>query len=94
MATPTIKSTYTLDVASVRALESLAERWRVSKSEVLRRAIRIAAASAYPEKTKALEALDRLQSAVQDRRVALSDWEQEVQAERHEAGQRALPYDQ
>lgn len=94
MATPTIKSTYTLDVSSVRVLESLAQRWRVSKSEVLRRAIRIAAASAYPEKTKALEALDQLQSSVQNQRVALSKWEQEVQAERRESGQRALPHDQ
>ena len=40
MATPTIKSTYSLDVESVRALDDLARRWQVSKSEALRRAIR------------------------------------------------------
>ena len=92
MAIPTIKSTYTLDVPSVRALESLAQRWRVSKSEVLRRAIRIAAASAYPEKTKALQALDRLQSSVREHGVNLSEWEQEVLAERREAGKRRVPH--
>ena len=43
MAIMTIKSTYSLDVESVRVLEALAQRWDVSKSEVLRRAIRIAA---------------------------------------------------
>ncbi len=43
MAVITIKSTYSLDVGSVRTLEALAQRWYVSRSEVLRRAIRIAA---------------------------------------------------
>ena len=64
MAIPTIKSTYTLDLGSVRALEALAQQWQVSKSEVLRRAIRMAASIAYPNKTGPLQALDRLQSSV------------------------------
>ena len=38
MAVTTIKSTYSLDVETVRTLETLACRWNVSKSEVLRRA--------------------------------------------------------
>ena len=37
MAVTTIKSTYLLDVESVRALEELARHWEVPKSEVLRR---------------------------------------------------------
>ena len=41
MAIKTIKSTYSLDVEFVRALEALVQRWKVSKSEVSRRAIRI-----------------------------------------------------
>ena len=90
MAIPTIKSTYTLDVGSVRALESLAQRWKVSKSEVLRRAIRIAASTNYPEKTGPLQALDRLQSSVREREIDLSRWEQEVDAERLETGRRML----
>ncbi|MFV1981717.1 MAG: ribbon-helix-helix protein, CopG family [Rhodothermia bacterium] len=36
------------DVATVRALENLAERWVVSKSEVVRRAIRQVARSPEP----------------------------------------------
>lgn len=35
MATMTIKSTYSLDVGTVRTLEELARRWNVSKSEAL-----------------------------------------------------------
>lgn len=85
-----IKSTYTLDVGSIRALELLSQRWKVSKSEVLRRAIRLAASTAYPEKTGPLHALDRLQSSVRERGVDLSGWEQEVNAERLETGKRAL----
>ena len=34
MATMTIKSTYSLDIETVRALETLAKRWKVSKREV------------------------------------------------------------
>lgn len=88
MAIPTIKSTYTLDVESVRALESLAQQWKVSKSEVLRRAIRLASSTAYPEKTDPLHALDRLQSSVRERGVDLSGWEQEIDEERRESGKR------
>ncbi len=91
MAIPTIKSTYTLDVGSVRALESLARQWQVSKSEVLRRAIRMAASIASPDETSALQALDRLQSSVRERGVDLSSWEREVIAGRRETGKRTLP---
>jgi len=44
MAVTTIKSTYALDVETVRELEEMARAWKVSKSEALRRAIRSAAA--------------------------------------------------
>src|SRR5437764_12430081 len=64
MAIPTIKSTYTLDVETVRALEEMARRWDVSKSEALRRAIRAAAAEGRPLRADALEALDRLQRSL------------------------------
>ena len=36
MAKMTIKSTYTMDVETVRTLEDLARRWNVPKSEALR----------------------------------------------------------
>ena len=63
MAIMTIKSTYSLDVESVRVLEALAKRWNVSKSEVLRRAIRIAATGGEPGESAPLGTLDRLQAS-------------------------------
>ena len=50
MATPTIKSTYSLDVETVRTLEALAQRWNVSKSKALQRSI-LAAAQQQPLRT-------------------------------------------
>lgn len=82
MATPKIKSTYSLDIDSVRQLENMADRWQVSKSEALRRAIRIASKQVSSQGKQALEALDRLQAS-----LALTDetakvWQKKLQAER------------
>ena len=88
MAVTTIKSTYSLDVESVRALEALARRWDVSKSEVLRRAIRSAAASVEPGNAAALDALDRLQASVRERGVSVEQWERNSAAEREAAARR------
>ena len=66
----------------MRVLEALAKRWKVSKSEVLRRAIRIAANGDYPEKGTTLEALDQLQSSVRERRIDLKKWGRDVKSER------------
>ena len=82
MAVTTIKSTYSLDVGSVRTLEELARRWKVSKSEVLRRAIRIAAAGDNSGNVAALDALDRLQASVRERNVNLDQWARDVREER------------
>lgn len=62
---------YSLDVESVRALEALAQRWNVSKSEALRRAVRMAAARYAQGNDSALDALDRLQISLRERRVDL-----------------------
>ena len=83
MAVTTIKSTYSLDVETVRTLEMLARRWNVSKSEVLRRAIRAAAGEKSPRARKKLEALRQLQASFKARGVDLAAWEREVRAERH-----------
>lgn len=91
MASLTIKSTYSLDVDSVRTLETLAQRWNVSKSEVLRRAIRIAARQETPANTAALEALDRLQASLRARRVDLAGWERAMKDERQAAARRLVP---
>ena len=88
MAVTTIKSTYSLDVESVRALEELARRWEVSKSEVLRRAIRSAAAAVEPDTPAALDALDRLQASVRERGVDVEQWERDLATERDAAARR------
>ena len=82
MAVTTIKSTYSLDVETVRTLESLARRWNVSKSEVLRRAIRSAARGESPRAREKLAALDKLQASMKARGVDFAAWEREVRATR------------
>jgi predicted transcriptional regulator len=60
MALPTVKTTYTIDLETKSALDRLAARWDVSKSEALRRAIRQAAgASRVTDRLAALDALQR-----------------------------------
>ena len=88
MATTTIKSTYSLDVESVRALEELARRGRVSKSEALRRAIRNEASRQPAAGGAALAALDQLQASLRTRGVDLEQWAQEVESGRRAAGRR------
>ena len=89
MAITSIKSTYSLDVDSVRTLEALARRWNVSKSEVIRRALRIAAMTGDDiEGGVALEALSRLQDTVRERGVDLGQWARDLDAERKAAGRR------
>ena len=83
MAVTTIKSTYSLDVETVRTLESLARRWNVSKTEVLRRAIRAAAEGEKSQRvSKKLEALDRWQASLKSQRIDFAAWEQEARTER------------
>ena len=82
MATTTIKSTYSLDVESVRILETLAARWNVSKSEVLRRAIRAAWREQAMSADGPMEALTQLQKDVQAAGVDLNQWVREARAER------------
>ncbi len=88
MARTSIKSTYSLDVESVRALEALAKRWSVSKSEVLRRAIRIAANEDVPTRNAALDTLDRLQTSLRERKVDTAQWARDLKAERCAAARR------
>jgi predicted transcriptional regulator len=81
MATSKIKSTYSLDVETVRQLEDVARRWNVSKSEVLRRAIRSAAALESPDQD-ALDALDRLQRSMDLTERRSAAWAKRVREER------------
>jgi len=88
MATLTVKSTYSLDVETVRQLEGLAKRWNTSKSAALRRAIRSAAEEVLPEDSKRLNALNRLQDLLALDRESASGWENQVMQERRAAVER------
>ena len=90
MAIPKIKSTYSLDVETVRTLESLARRWNVSKTEVVRRAIRAAAQEENPRVREKLEALKQLQDYVRRHDIDVAAWEREVRAEREASSRKRL----
>ena len=84
MAIPKIKATYSLDLETVRALEATAARWRVSKSEALRRAIRAVAEGKLPgEDTDPVAALDALQKSLELDADGASRWQESARAERH-----------
>ena len=85
MARTTIKATYALDVDTVRALESMAERSKVSKSEALRRAIRTASTRVGPGGTDALKALDELQRSLKLTPEGTRAWAERTRAERRRA---------
>jgi len=82
MAITTIRSTYALDVETVRALERIAQRWQVSKSEALRRAIRAAASEQPATARKALDALDGLQQSLNLTPAKARAWTRQARAER------------
>ena len=86
MATHLVKTTYALDVETVRTLDELARRWEVPKSEALRRAIRASATPARsPASPAPLQALDRLQKALRLTPRDAERWSASVRLERHAA---------
>lgn len=91
MATSTVKSTYSLDIETVRKLEEMARRWDVSKSEALRRAIRAAADQEPEAPQQPLRALDRLQDALALTDESAARWERRVTRERRAASRRLEP---
>ena len=88
MATTTVKSTYSLDVETVQILERIARRWRVSKSEAMRRAIRAAAGQDLPEGENTLRALDQLQRSLGLSAEAARRWHRRARSERLASSQR------
>jgi len=80
MALPTVKTTYTVDLETKDALDRLAARWEVSKSEALRRAIRQAAGASRV--TDRLAALDTLQRRARMSRDQASRWGDALRDER------------
>ena len=89
MAIPMIKSTYVMDVGTVRALERIARRWNVSKSEALRRAIHASAEQHPSEATDSLKALGQLQRSLKLTPARARDWARAVRTERRAAAARS-----
>ncbi len=84
MALPSVKTTYTIDLATKDALDRLAARWDVSKSEALRRAIRQAAGASRV--TDRLAALDALQGRARMTRDQVARWSDTIRDERQATG--------
>ncbi len=82
MATTTVKATYSLDPETTKALEEMARRWQVSKSEALRRAIRAAAERNQPKAHDRVRALDRLQKSLNLSPSRARRWETTARGER------------
>ena len=78
MATAKIKATYSLDIETVKDLEQMAKRLKISKSAALRRAIRLAADSDLRPGEDQLQALDELQSSLELSPEDLRKWEEEA----------------
>ncbi|MGQ0767078.1 MAG: ribbon-helix-helix protein, CopG family [Gemmatimonadota bacterium] len=88
MATPTIKGTYSLDQETVKLLDRLARRWRVTKSEALRRSIRSAAAADSSANQPELALLDQLQAAAVREVPSIRKWAASVREERRASRQK------
>ncbi|MGB5751792.1 MAG: ribbon-helix-helix protein, CopG family, partial [Thermoanaerobaculia bacterium] len=71
-----IKATYSLDVETVRDLERMAKRLKISKSAALRRAIRMAVGSEPRAGEDQLSALDELQQSLDLAPEDLREWEE------------------
>lgn len=83
MAKITMRSTFSLDPATVDALDRLAGRWGVSKSEVLRRIVNTAALiEEVDAASDALAALDSLQKQLGLDEEKAAAWVRRVRDER------------
>lgn len=84
MAIPKVKATYSLDVETVRALEAMARRLGVSRSEALRRAV-MTAAKAQQDPERRLAALRRLRKRLALTPEKLEAWLRETRQLRRES---------
>ncbi len=86
MAKMTVRSTFALDPETDGALERLAARWGVSRSEALRRAVATASRSEEVDPAaEALAALDALQDRMDLEEQAAREWIGVARAQRREA---------
>jgi len=85
----TIRSTYALDVETVRKLEELAKHWGVSKSEALRRSVR-AATKTQEGASERLQAFERVQRTVNLTRTQAAQINQRLRGIRRASSARRL----
>lgn len=90
MAVPKLKSTYSMDAETVRMLDGLARRWKVSKSEALRRAIH-SAIEAEPAARGPLAALDAAQRTMGLGPQHAARWQKRARAERRASSRKGEP---
>lgn len=90
MAKMTIRSTYSLDVGTVQKLDRLAEHWKTSKSDALRRAVDKVANQALQNREDAIEALEELQRRVAAAGIDVEKWTEEVRKERRASSRKSL----
>lgn len=87
MAKMTIRTTFALDPETVTALDHLAQRWSVSKSEVVRRIVHTAAVIEEADAASdAMAALEELQERLALTEEQADAWIQEIRAERKANG--------
>jgi hypothetical protein len=91
MARVTIRSTHAMDVETVRALEKMARRLGISKSEALRRAIQRAAGEVLSAAARTVAALDDVQRSLGLTRGKADAWARRVRAERRSGSARCEP---
>ena len=90
MAITTVKSTYSLDVDTVHALEKLALHWSVPKSEAMRRAIRQAADQHLADSESRLAAYRALKSSLKLTPDQADAWVEEIKAERRASTEKMM----
>jgi hypothetical protein len=88
MAIPKVKATYSLDSETIRALEHMARRWEVSKSEALRRAISIAAAQVEEGDGDTAKVLSRLQRSAGVSQNSARNWVRRTRAARRKSSEK------
>lgn len=90
MAKMTIRSTYTFDVGTVQKLNRLAEHWRTSKSDALRRAVDKMAEQTLRDREDAIKALEELQRRMAAAGVDGEKWVKEIREERRASSEKRL----
>lgn len=90
MAKMTIRSTYSFDVETVQKLNRLAEHWRTSKSDALRRAVNRVADQALQSREDAVKALEELQKRMAAAGVDGEKWVKEIREERQASSEKRL----